>query len=106
MDKITVDRLSKLAPLIQQFLDLHPDEQVWLYPLLGRAERRAIAILEAIQGNYLSYEEIGEQTDTHPNTVKQTLYALSNGGINFKVNSSNKWMTPQGGRNRKLTRIE
>ncbi|MCC5670587.1 hypothetical protein LC653_44165 [Nostoc sp. CHAB 5784] len=35
----------------------------------------AIAILEAIQGNYLSYEEIGEQTDTHPNTVKQTLYA-------------------------------
>jgi hypothetical protein len=106
MDKVTVDRLNNLAPKIQQFLELHPDEQAWLYPLLGRAERRAIAILEAIQGNYLSYEEIGEQTDTHPNTIKQTLYALSNGGINFRVNSSNKWMTPQGGRNRKLTRIE
>ncbi|MDZ8139001.1 MAG: hypothetical protein RM049_27475 [Nostoc sp. DedQUE04] len=106
MDKITSNRLVKLAPKIQQFLELHPDEQAWLYPLLGRAERRAIAILEAIQGNYLSYEEIGEQTDTHPNTVKQTLYALSNGGINFRVNSSNKWMTPQGGRNRRLTKMQ
>ncbi|NDJ26178.1 hypothetical protein GS682_32330 [Nostoc sp. B(2019)] len=106
MDTATVNRLSKLAPKIQQFIALHPSEQAWLYPLLGRAEKRAIAILEAIQGNYLSYKEIGEQTDTHPNTVKQTLYALSNGGINFRVDSSNKWMTLQGGRNRKLTRIE
>jgi hypothetical protein len=106
MDQSTVDRLTKLAPQIGRFFDLHPSEQAWLYPLLGRAERRAIAILECIQGNYLSYKEIGEQTDTHPNTVKQTLYALSNGGINLKVDSSNKWMTPQGGRNRKLTRIE
>lgn len=65
MDKITSDRLAKLAPTIQQFLDLHPDEQAWLYLLLGRAERRAIAILECIQGNYLSYEEIGKETDTY-----------------------------------------
>ena len=43
MDKITTNRLTKLALTIQQFLDLHPDEQAWLYLLLGRAERRAIA---------------------------------------------------------------
>jgi hypothetical protein len=43
MDKITSNRLVKLAPKIQQFLDLHPDEQAWLYPLLGRAQKRAIA---------------------------------------------------------------
>lgn len=106
MDKITSDRLAKLAPALGQFLELHPDEQAWLYSLLGRAERRAIAVLECIQGNYLSYEEIVEQCDSHPSTVKQVLYALSDGGINFRVDSSNKWMTPQGGRNRKLTRIE
>jgi hypothetical protein len=106
VDTATVNRLTKLAPKIQQFIALHPSEQAWLYPLLGRAEKRAIAILECIQGSYLTYEEIGNQTDTHPNTVKQILYALSNGGINLKVDSSNKWMTPQGGRNRKLTRIE
>ncbi|MBD6620151.1 hypothetical protein FNW02_31260 [Komarekiella sp. 'clone 1'] len=73
--------------------------------MIGRAERRAIAILECIQGIYLTYEEIGNQTDTHPNTVKQILYALSNGGINFQVDHSGKWMTPNGGRNRKLTKI-
>lgn len=106
MDKITSNRLAKLAPKIQQFLELHPDEQAWLYPLLGRAERRAIAVIECIQGSYLSYEEIAEQCDIHRSTVKQILYALSEGGINFKVDSSNKWMTPQGGRNRRLTRIE
>jgi len=106
VDKITSNRLVKLAPKIQQFLELHPDEQAWLYPLLGRAERRAIAILEAIQGNYLSYEEIGEETDTHPSTVKQTLYALSDGGMNFNINKTGRWQTPKGGRNRRLTKIE
>ena len=106
MDKITSNRLAKLAPALGRFLELHPDEQAWLYPLLGRAERRASTVLECIQGNYLSYEEIAQECDIHPSTVKQILYALSDGGINFKVNSSNKWMTPQGGRNRKLTRIE
>ncbi|MHC5825758.1 MAG: hypothetical protein ACYT04_60400 [Nostoc sp.] len=105
MDKVTTDRLTELAPAIGQFLTLHPDEQVWLFPLLGRAERRAIAILEAIQGHYLSYEEIGNETNTHPNTVKQTLYALSNGGMNFYTDTTGKWMTPQGGRNRKLKKI-
>jgi predicted transcriptional regulator len=106
MDKITANRLSKLAPTIQKFLDLHPDEQAWLYPLLGRAERRAILILECIQDNYMSYEEIAYETDSNTNTVKQILYALSEGGINFDVNKSGKWATPKGGRNRKITRIE
>lgn len=106
MDKITTDRLTRLAPKIQQFLDLHPDEQAWLYPLLGRAERRAIAVLEAIQGHYMSYEEIAAQTDSNISTIKQILYALSNGGINFNVDKSGKWQTPKGGRNRRLTKIQ
>lgn len=105
MDKVTVDKLEKLAPALSAFLDLHPDEQRWLFPLLGRAEKRAIAILESIQGSYLSYQEISNQTDTHINTVRQTLYALSNGGIDFKTTKSGKWMTPRGGRNRKLNKI-
>ena len=83
MDKVTTDRLEKLAPLIQKFLELHPDEQEWLLPLLGKAERRAITILQEIDNCPLTYNEAGKLTSTHPNTVKQTLYALSNGGMNF-----------------------
>lgn len=106
MDKVTVDNLTRLAPKIQQFLDLHPDEQAWLYPLLGRAEKRAISVLEAIQGHYLSYEEIAQETDSNVSTVKQILNALSNGGINFNVDKSGKWSTPKGGRNRRLTKLQ
>ncbi|MBH8564445.1 hypothetical protein I8748_20040 [Nostoc sp. CENA67] len=106
MDKVTADKLTELAPAIQQFLNLHPDEQAWLYPLLGRAEKRAIAVLEAIQGHYMSYEEIAAQTNSNISTVKQILNALSNGGINFNVNKTGRWTTPKGGRNRRLTKIE
>jgi hypothetical protein len=106
MDSTTVERLKRLAPQIQQFLELHPDEQAWLLLLLGRAERRAIAVLKAIQGEYLSYQEIAEEVECHPSTVKQIIYALSAGGVLLLSDKSERWMTPAGGRNRKLTRIQ
>ena len=105
MDQVTVDRLRELAPLLQKFLDLHPDEQEWLMPLLGRAERRAVAILLEIDNHPLTYRQIGELTTTHPSTVKQTLNALSEGGMDFKVDRSGRWLTPNGGRKRKLVRM-
>lgn len=106
MDKVTVDRLKQLAPLIQKFLDLHPDEQEWLLPLLGRAERRAIKILQEIDNHPLTYKEAGSFTETHPSTVKQTLHALNEGGINFKIDSTGRWLTPNGGRKRKLMKMQ
>ncbi|MBD2771217.1 sigma-70 region 4 domain-containing protein [Iningainema tapete] len=106
MDKVTADKLTEIAPSLAAFLELHPDEQKWLYPLLGRAEQRAILILEAMQGAYLSYEEISAKTGTHASTVRQTLYALSSGGLNLKSNKSGKWQSPKGGRSRKLLRME
>lgn len=106
MDTVTVERLKKLAPRIEQFLDLHPDEQSWLLLLLGRAERRAIAVLKAIQGEYLSYQEIAEEVECHPSTVKQIIYALSAGGVELLSDKSERWRTPAGGRNRKLTKIQ
>lgn len=97
---------ARLAKSLQQFVELHPDEQVWLYPLLGRAEKRAIAILEEIQGYPLTYAEIAKLTDSHINTVKTTLYALERGGVAFRSGSSGKWQTPKGGRNRRLKILE
>ncbi|MBD2060731.1 hypothetical protein NDI37_21805 [Funiculus sociatus GB2-A5] len=105
MDKTTADRLTDLAPMLGKFLSLHPDEQEWLLPLLGRAERRTIRILDEISNHALTFEEIGRLTDTHPNTVKQTLQALSNGGLGFRVSSTGKWLTPVGGRKRKLLKL-
>ena len=106
MDKVTADKLERIAPLLEKFLELHPDDQQLLFPLLGRAEKRAIEILECCQGGYVSYEEIAKASDTHINTVKQTLYALSRGGLSLSQNKSGKWMTPKGGRYRRLTKID
>lgn len=106
MDKAVEERLEKITPQIQRFLELHPDDQEWLYPLLGRAERRAIAVAEEIQGYPLTYEEIAKLTGSHPTTVKGILYALERGGLAFKTGSSGRWITPKGGRNRKLIRID
>ncbi|MBD2666684.1 hypothetical protein [Richelia sinica] len=67
MDKLTADRRTRLAPKNQQFLMLHPDD----HPLLGRAEKRAISVIEAIHTvHYMSYEKIAAQTDTNVSTVK------------------------------------
>ena len=106
MDKITEDRLTKVALLLEKFLELHPDEQNWLYPLLGRAEKRAIAVLSEIQGHALTYEEVAKLTDSHPNTVKSILYALERGGAAFKEGSTKKWISPKGGRYRKLMKLD
>jgi DNA-directed RNA polymerase specialized sigma24 family protein len=106
MDKNTEERLERIAESLQRFVELHPDEQKWLFPLLGRAEKRAIAILEEIQGHPLSYAEIAKLTDSHINTVKATLYALEHGGVAFRTGSSGKWQTPKGGRNRRLKLLE
>ena len=105
MDKATTDRLTEIAPQIKKFMDLHPDEQDWMILIVGRAEKRAIAILEAIQGRYLTYEQIAEEIGCHPSTVKQTLYALDAGGIPLKTDKTGRWSTPAGGRNRRLIKI-
>ncbi|MBD2006468.1 MULTISPECIES: hypothetical protein [Cyanophyceae] len=105
MEKATAERLTELAPKLGKFLDLHPDEQEWLLPLLGKAERRAVLILEEINNHPLTFKEIGALTDTHPTTVKQILTALSNGGLNFRVSKTGRWSTPVGGRNRKLIKL-
>lgn len=105
MDKVTTDRLQRLTPQLLKFLELHPDEQRWLFPLLGRAEQRAIRILEEVHDIPLTYDEVGKLTDSHPKTVKQTLHALSAGGANFRIDSSNRWMSRHGGRKRKLVKL-
>lgn len=102
MDTATAARITELAANIEKFMSLHPDEQEWIYPMLGRAEKRAIAILSEIQERHLSYGEIAKLTNSHLNTVKMMLYALESGGLAYRSGKTNKWSTPKGGRNRKL----
>jgi predicted Rossmann fold nucleotide-binding protein DprA/Smf involved in DNA uptake len=106
MNEATAKRLAEIAPLIEKFLDLHPDEQAWLLPLLGKAEKTAITVISEIEGHALTYQEIAKFTDINPQTVQQILYALELGGIAFKQGKSGKWISPKGGRKRKLLKMD
>ncbi|MFM5887314.1 MAG: hypothetical protein ACKOQS_03320 [Dolichospermum sp.] len=73
MESRTVERLINIAPQIESFMELDELEKKWLIFIVGKAEKRAIAILEAIKNQYLSYKEIAEIVKCNENTVKQII---------------------------------
>jgi hypothetical protein len=105
LDKSTIDRIETLSPSIEKFLELHPDEQEWLYPMLGKAEKRCIDMLIALQGRYLTYIQVAVLVNCHPSTAKSTLYALQRGGIGISQDKTGKFSTPKGGRYRAIKKI-
>lgn len=109
MDKNSTDRIADLADYIQRFRELDPDEQHWIAELMknGRLVRTTLNLLDAIADDCLAYEEIADTCELHPNTVKQIIYALSNGGLDIYEQKTGKWIAPLiGGRPRKLRRIK
>jgi transcription initiation factor IIE alpha subunit len=54
---------------------------------LSKSTQTALSVLEAIADDFLTYEEIADVCNLHPNTVKQILYALSEGGIFIDMDS-------------------
>lgn len=106
MNQKTADRLGELGDSLERFLNLHPDDQEWLFPLLNKPEQRTILMLQAIQGRYLTYEEIADHVDCHPTTVKTIFYALQNKGlVTLNQDKTGKWTTPKGGRYRALKKL-
>lgn len=106
MNKDTAERLKSLVDCFDFFLELHPDDQDKLLPLLGRSERRTIEMLFLIQGKFLTYEQIASELELHISTVKTTLYALQAGGMTrLTQDKTGKWSTPKGGRYRALKKL-
>lgn len=105
MNEDTKKYIKECSPSIQKYWELHPDEQAWLYPLLHRSIRSAIAILEAISDRPRNYEEISEITSLNENTIKQFIYALSEAGIGIQSFSEDRAYCPIGGRRRNLKKF-
>ena len=102
MNKTTKEYLKECGLSIQKYWDLAPEEQEWLYPMLQKRLRTAIAVLEAISDQPRSYSEIAEITGLSQNTVKQLTYALGEAGIGIQIFSEDRAYCPMGGRKRNL----
>lgn len=102
MNQKTLDRLKELAPFIKSFRELHPREQEWLIPLLTPSVKTALAILDVIANDSLTYEEIANICELHPHSVTQILNALNEGGCDVSL-SETQAFSPTG-RHRVLAR--
>ncbi len=103
MNEDSVERLKKVAKHLNKFRDLDKEEQDWLIELLrhGRLVLSALNVLEAISEEALSYEEISEVTELHPNTIKQIICAIST-DCDIDEQKTEKFISQHGGRPRKL----
>ena len=106
MNEATKAYIKECGPSIRKYWELHPEEQEWLYPLLQKRLRTAIAVLEAISDRPRSYSEIAKITGLSENTVKQLTYALGEAGIGIQVFSEDRAYCPMGGRKRNLKRLD
>ena len=106
MNETTKEYIKECGDHIRKYWDLDPEEQEWLYPLLQKRLRTAIAVLEAISDRPRSYSEIAKITNLSENTVKQLTYALSDAGIRIQIFSEDRTYCPLGGRKRNLKRLD
>lgn len=80
MNEDTVKRLRASGRLLQQFRELRVDDREFITELLhtGRSVLTAIALIEELENaaNGMTYEELADAVDIHPNTAKQILLAI------------------------------
>ena len=101
MNQDTLERLRIAAPSIEKFRRLSPEEQAWLTPLLSAAVVSALGMLDAIEHEPLTFEEIGRITGRNPQTVAKILNVLSE---KIGINLTEKSAFAPTGRPRKLAR--
>ncbi len=106
MNETTKEYIRECGPSIQKYWNLHPEDQIWIFPLLNKSIRSAIAVLEAISDQPRTYSEIAKITSLAENTVKQLTYALGEAGIGIQIFSEDRAYCPLGGRKRNLKRLD
>ena len=102
MNTETTKRLTRIAPFIERFRNLHPDEQKWLEPMLKNNVRTALTILDSIAVAPMTYQSIADSLGLHPQTVCQMLNALAQVGCRINLKTSTAFAPT--GRPRKLAR--
>ena len=95
-------RLIKYAESIDNFRNLHPEEQDWLFPLLSKGFRSTIELLNLISHEAMTFEEIASALGINKQTVSQKLNALVLGGLLIQLTDTSAFAPT--GRPRKLAR--
>lgn len=77
MNKTTLVKLKLAAPHIEKYRQLDQKEKDWLVPILDYTVLTAISILEQIENQPLTFDEIAAEVGMHPTSVSQIIHALS-----------------------------
>ena len=108
MDKNSTEAITALTDYIERFQSLRESEQTWLAELLthGKLVKTVLNVLDSIEYEAKTYQEIADECELHPNTVKQIIYALIYGGFDIYEQKTGKYICPvKGGRPRELRRL-
>ncbi|CAK0756388.1 hypothetical protein CCP1ISM_680001 [Azospirillaceae bacterium] len=99
------EKIRALAKEIYKFQNLEDSEKKWIKPLLSRGIVKILEMLDLIENNALTFEEIADDLGIHQTTVSQRINGLIEGGYPISLNGKTAIATT--GRPRKLAkRIE
>lgn len=106
MDYKIYERITEIALHIEKLRDLDEKEQAWIKELLknGKTVLSCLELLETIENKALNYYEIGDELGCSWQTAKQKLSVLVRGGIAINESRDGRFMSPRGGRPRKLSK--
>ncbi|MGG6270464.1 hypothetical protein ACQ4M3_37145 [Leptolyngbya sp. AN03gr2] len=97
MNKTSTDKIKSATPFLIWFRRCLPQSlQGQVRPYLDRPYQLALAILDRCDAPQpLSVKEIAQAIGVAPQTVKQVLLALKEGGMTFAVTPTTNWQLSQ-----------
>jgi hypothetical protein len=102
MHQEQIERLRERADAILFFLDMEPEAQDRLWPLIPRGIRSTIELLDAISQQPKTYKELAAELGNHPMTISQKLNLLSE-FIPIELGDDTAYApSPKGGRRRRI----
>ncbi len=97
MNKTSTDKIKSATPFLIWFRRCLPQSlQVQVRPYLDRPYQLALTILDRCDSPQpLLAKEIAQAVGVSPQTVKQVLLALKDGGMTFAVTPTTSWQLSQ-----------
>ncbi|MCT7975192.1 hypothetical protein [Laspinema olomoucense] len=106
MNQNQINRLIEKAEAIAYFLELDPEQQDKLWPLIPKGIRSTIMLLDAIGEQPKTYEELAVELECHETTISQKLNIMAKFMAIELENDTAYAPSKHGGRPRRVAKFE